>query len=260
MQEIAGSVSAENLVHVDPGGFSDLFSEPGKIRSRCLLEVYAAWQMQAVNISARELAAGIDTFEELIAGVDVPVISANVINQSTDSARYQTHVITTIADTRVAFVGMARPVLKQWELDDGETVFIGTPEKYVASLITRLRGEVDMVVLLAHYPYRKLEDLLAELPPVDVVIGADGYSVVREPEIIDGAAVSYAGKEGQKLCWMRLPDAAVTAGFEYEWIHLAIDMPEAEAVKEKAEACEAKVREFLEEQGEAIEVEIRGDK
>lgn len=193
--------------------------------------------VRALNVSARELAGGIEEFEQLAKICGIPLLSANIVNKKNGEPRFPDHLITTAAGKNIYLIGFTRPVIKTWLTSDGDEIIITDPAERLPGLIEKGRGQADLVILLAHYPLRKLEKLLAQLPPVDVVIGGDGYSVTREKTVINGALVSYAGKEGQYLSMISFIDQELQHADQLHF-HLNTDLPEDDQIAGIVEGCQ----------------------
>jgi len=81
---------------------------------------------------------------------------------------------------------------------------------------------------------RRLNDLLQQLPSVDYVIASDSYSTTRQLTTMAGAVVSFAGKEGQRVNLIRIPEQGEV---EFESIRLKLDLPEDDQTQRIVSQC-----------------------
>ena len=199
-----GNNSDPNLINLDSGGFANFYTEPGIAKTEALIRIFDAINLTAINISTRELAFDVEQFEALVKDAKTPYISCNIIEEESGNPRYLTHLILERNEKKIAIIGVTNKVIKTWQLSDGTTLATADPVERVKPIVEQVRDQVDMVILLAHMPRRKLVPLIEAVPGIDLALGGDGFSVTREPLQIGTTFVSYAGKQGEFLGSMKV--------------------------------------------------------
>jgi 2',3'-cyclic-nucleotide 2'-phosphodiesterase (5'-nucleotidase family) len=231
-----GGYDNPNLIHVDAGGFSNFYSSSGKIKSNTLMDLHDLMKVDAVNITERELANDADAFQNAIKGRSTPYISANIISKD-GSAAFKPYTIAIKNHMSVAIIGIANSGKRSWELNDGNALTIADPIESINNIMNSLTS-IDAYVILTDLPRAKLQPLLEAVEGIDLVLGADGYSVTHEPQIIAGVPVIYAGKQGQYLGSMKLnitDDKIIIR--DHNLLHLNDEFPEDKKVREIVHAA-----------------------
>lgn len=198
--------------------------------------------MAAVNITARELAYDVETFEDLIRSSKTPFISSNIVGKESGLPRYPTHVIIDRNDKQIAIIGVTGKVIKTWKLSNGKALVITDPIASVKAVMEKARKKADVVILLAHMPRRKMQSFVEALPGIDIVLAGDGYSLTQELLEINNTLISYTGKQGQYLGSLKvqLTDSGVTV-LDHEMINLLPELPEDKNIKAIVDQVIAKI-------------------
>ncbi len=121
-------------------------------------------QTAAHNIGAAEAALGAESLRDLAALTKAPLLSSNVRDaQGHDMAA--THRIVTVGSSRIAILGVLSPKY------DSAGIQIADPAEAVLRLITTLKGQYDVLLVLAYLPEDELEAFVARVPEADLVVG-----------------------------------------------------------------------------------------
>jgi hypothetical protein len=237
----SGGYDNPNLIHLDAGGFSNFFSSSGRVKTEALIELHDTMQVDAVNITARELAGDAAQFIAAIDGKQTPYISANIINENSGKAHFSSHVTITTGQGDVAVVGIAAAAAKTWPLGE-DALLISDPKAALEELLPTIAAKT--IILITDLPRAKLQRLLEEVHGIDLVLGADGYSITQQQLTMAGVPVSYAGKQGQYLATMQLDlSGEKLAVKDHKLLHLNSDFPEDKNVRAVVDAALAKVAE-----------------
>lgn len=237
-----GNFKDQKLLQLDAGGFANFYAEDGPLKTETLVNIYGKIDIDAVNITSRELGFNAEKFETLTSKVKTPYISSNIVDSNTGIPRYETVIQLERNEKRIAIIGVTNKVIKTWELSDGTILATEDPIESVKPIVEKVRDEADLVILLAHMPRRKLIPLVEAVPGIDFVFAGDGYSLTREPIKVGNTYISYAGKQGQYLGSMRVkftdngPELV-----DHEMVLLTLDMPEDPEIKAKVDEALAKI-------------------
>lgn len=114
----------------------------------------------------------------------------------------------------------------------GTTLKTIDPATAINQTLAGLDQKPDFTILLAHIPKRNLEDLLINVKGIDLVLGADGYSLTREVININGTTICYPGKQGQFMCDMSFTSTSNSFEFrQMEMIRLTGEMAENREIR-----------------------------
>lgn len=243
IKRIRGENPEEHVLHFDAGGFADFYEEGGQIRTKAILDAYQRIGIDAVNVTTRELGITFTQFEQIHRTSKVPFISANIMVKDTGEPLFEPFVILKVGEKRIGVVGITDEVPRTWTTSDGGELIVADPVSLARSVIERLAGETDMIVLLAYIPKWKIKEVAAALTGVDLVLASDGVSATRDFMEIGGSFACYAGRQGQYLglvsTEMRESDEPVE--MEYELMEITPDMPEDPDIKTLVERAKAEI-------------------
>jgi hypothetical protein len=135
-----------------------------------------------------ELALGMDHLLEFSTSIDRAVVSANLLDQ-TGRPFLPSYRIRTVTGIRIALTGITDPELvsacsapeaariaADFRFDD--------PAVSLARIVTRLRPEADLIVVLAHATPERARAITGAIPGIDLVVVGHRW---REPTMIDTA-------------------------------------------------------------------------
>lgn len=185
-------------------------------------------QVDAINITARELASDPQMLLTAIQGKTTPYISANIVKENGETL-LPAYVTLKTRQGEIAVVGIATPNGKTWQNKEAGQISIQQPAQALGQLLPELRGKT--IILLTDLPRRKLGQLLQEIPQIALVLGGDGYSLINDK--ISGVPITYAGKQGQYLGTMdiELTNNRITLK-EHQLIPMNKAVPDAPKVKQ----------------------------
>jgi 2',3'-cyclic-nucleotide 2'-phosphodiesterase (5'-nucleotidase family) len=215
LSEIAAT--SQPCVIVDAGGYLRLPpNEWSKAGAALALEALRKLGVHAVNVGTTDLSGGLSFLKDLQTSYSVPFVSANVLDKG-GRRIFESHKIVpvTLKDgekVRVAIVGVARP--PQADAADPRRggvpadVQIADPKPILDQLISELRKQADLVVLLAFYTREDAPALVKSLDPgarVDAVVcgeftvGQRHEYYVNNANQIDGVWYLTGGFEGRQI-------------------------------------------------------------
>ena len=237
IEQRVSNLNSPGVLNFDTGGFSNFFTEEGTIQTKALAEIFDNIGMTAVNISNRELSGNLDLFLDITQKASTPFISTNIFDQNSNSPFFEPFIIKEIAGKRVAVLGITAPTQNSWSIE-GKTLTIIEPETALRQVILQIKPKADFVILLAHIPKRKIAELLEKLPHIDLVLGADGFTLNREILTINNTAVCYPGKQAQFMCHLNYSLGSNSFEFKsMEMIRLTGEMAEDMEIRRIVDAA-----------------------
>ncbi|MGD8376132.1 MAG: multiheme c-type cytochrome [Acidobacteriota bacterium] len=164
----------------------------------------------AANVTATDLARGLEAFREIAAAAAFPLISANVVFQDTEEPVFEPYVLRSFPwrgeePLRVAILGLARENPGFLERTaDGRKVVLSSALGAAARWVPELAKQADVLVLLSDLPPSQLRSLLFQLPGIDVALAGSGGQVSADVATPPVSSVVYGGDQGKRVGEVRL--------------------------------------------------------
>ena len=204
VKKLKADFSSERILQVDAGGFSEVFTSEGIIKTEMVLQIYRDLGLSAINISVSELGRDANVILEILEETKIPYISANIVSEGSQQPYFPAFVIVEKLNKKIGIIGITEHVRRRWKLKSGEKLKTCDPEIALSKLLPALRDKVDTIVLLAHLPKRKLKDLAKDLVSVDLIVAGDGYSGFEKGNLRGDLKFFFPGVKGQYLGKMSL--------------------------------------------------------
>lgn len=234
---------------LDVGNFSDETSPAGRVKTRRLLEAMGRLGYVASGVGARDLAWGAGGFEALTAGLGFPLLSANLVRESSREPWLEPFTVVTAGELRVGIISVTGfdPTLRV-PLAEGDAVVSIDPALGVRRALDQLEGRSDLVVLLAALPLEDVRVLARRVPGVDLVFGSLGAMTLDLAETEGDTRILYCGNEGQYIgqVGVYLDEQGEPRSFEEKLVALGDAIPsdpamEAFMIEGMVEAQEAEL-------------------
>ena len=178
-----------NTILLDAG---DIFTlTHGSLKDSLMAVAYGKLPYDAILLGDQEMTLSEDRRNQLLAMMDIPALGTNIEGIST-----KVHIINKNG-VKIAILGVMDPyAIRYYPEPVRNKIRLSDPKEAVQKEIDRLDDDVDVVVLLTHQG-ADLDYKLAEaIDGIDVIIGGHSQSNLESPEIVNGALITQAGKEG----------------------------------------------------------------
>lgn len=210
-------------LHVDVGNFfSDFHNEDGKLfavaetKNRWLVKGYTHAGFAALNLTPYDLYYAEQLFEKTAytaektrSSLVTRMISANIRAARPTHLSPPPYVIREISSPRLAegkklrvgFIGLTSRLENEQGIPKSvpATFHITDPMAAARSVIPRVRPQCDVLVVLAYLPPEKAEQLVKQVPGMDLVIVAQALPEERQPIRINQTTVAYARHQTRSL-------------------------------------------------------------
>ncbi len=122
--------------------------------------------------------------------------SFQVVCSNVDDALFQDYYLYEKNGVKLAFIGATihfEALYKQlgWQVKDPLTV--------LRNLVTKLRADGYIILLLSHLGYDNDVNLALEIPEIDLIMGGHTHHILPTPEKVGQTTLAAAGKYGQYL-------------------------------------------------------------
>ena len=182
-----------NTIIVDSG---DIISLTGKTVKDSLASVaYSHIPYDAILLGDQELIHGADYIADMIKRIDAPIVNTNISRPRIKKSR--PHLIVERDGIKIAILGVVGPVaIKYYPESVKSAIDLQDLNEVVTQQIKDLEQKADIILLLTHQGYDRDLKLAANLPGIDIIIGAHSQTSLRSAQEINNVLIAQAGKEG----------------------------------------------------------------
>jgi 2',3'-cyclic-nucleotide 2'-phosphodiesterase (5'-nucleotidase family) len=169
--------------------------------ARLISRAYRKMGVAAVNVGDKDLLYGIK-FLQQEASQGLPLISANLIDPSTNLPFFPPYIIKNIINIRIAFFGLLAPEMEPAvQKAAAGSIVVKDPVKTTRKIMKSLEGRADFVVLLSDLGLEREREVIRAAPGIHFVLGGHEGRLLSSP-ITEGQTVvlqashkgMYAGK------------------------------------------------------------------
>jgi 2',3'-cyclic-nucleotide 2'-phosphodiesterase (5'-nucleotidase family) len=202
------------------------------------------------TLGNHEFDYGWEKILEFMSVARFPTVSANVANEQGDLLTKQGYVIREVNGIRIAIIGALTADLPKLTFKDFRGPWTALPvAETVRRYARQVRDQVDLVFVLSHIFDYEEDQILRDVPEVNVIVSGHNHGGQREVKEVDGrigVKVRAYGRElGRLDLRVDVPGKRVAS---YEWKRIPIDarqIPADPAVAQLIAQWEAKVAETV---------------
>lgn len=162
-----------------------------KAIAEAILKSYNAMDCQVMNIGSYDLAYGKDFIMQLVAVADFPMISANTRDADSKDLLFEPTYILNTEDMSIGFIGVTNGNTRQSEF------LFSDPVAAVVEQIAELKGQVDLIVVLANVVDNYESRLANEVEGIDFLIRSNTGRVNRVPQKVNQTHIIRNGNRGK---------------------------------------------------------------
>jgi 2',3'-cyclic-nucleotide 2'-phosphodiesterase (5'-nucleotidase family) len=155
----------------------------------------------AFALGNHEFDYGRVSLTELLQTAQFPVLSANLIDMTSNSPYVNKYIIKKFGNAAVAIVGLMTTELHSLSLPKNiEQLTVRSLSETMNGLVPELKSQgADIIIALTHQG--AIEDsLLATLSPdIDVIVGGHSHTPLFRPKYVNGILIAQAGSRGRWL-------------------------------------------------------------
>ena len=209
-------------------------------------EVVSAMGFDVDTIGNHEFDYGWPKILEFIDTAAFPIVSANVVNGEERLLAGQACVVREVNGLRVAVIGALTATLPNLTKEHQRGPWRVLPvAETVRRHARRLRDQTDLIIVLSHLVEEEEEDLLEEVPEINLVVSGHSHAGQREVREVDGRLCVKVRAYGRELGRLDLKvDAPNKRVVWHRWRRIPINAaayPPDENVAALIEKWEAKV-------------------
>jgi 2',3'-cyclic-nucleotide 2'-phosphodiesterase (5'-nucleotidase family) len=166
-------------------------------QGKSVIDLMNQMRFDAMSVGNHEFDYGSEILKERIRQANFPVLGANVQGMETF---LQPYVIREIEGVRIALIGIVTedtPVTTNPKNVLGLT--FASPTATLTALISKLRKEADLIVVLSHIGFNADRQLAAKVGDIDVMIGGHSHTRVDKPVLIGKTVIVQDYEHGKTL-------------------------------------------------------------
>lgn len=139
-----------------------------------------------------------DMLQQLYSQADFTVLGSNMVEQLTDMTPpwLKIHDIVSKDGIRIGLIGLTVPFTAFYELLGWQLL---SPFQTAATIVDRLRPQVDVLIVISHLGVMNDEKLAQEIEGIDIILGAHTHHLFEQPVLMNGTYLCAAGKFGQHV-------------------------------------------------------------
>ncbi len=162
------------------------------------VEILDVIHPDAYIVGNHEFDYGVDTLLERMSHADFPVLSANVVWDSTGKPIFTPDTVLTVVGVRIGIFGMM--------LDDfhgvtspkmTEGVGIANRDSTIRAMLDDLEPRTDIQVMLSHCGVWEDSVIAATFGnEIDLIVGGHSHTTLWQPKVVNGCPIVQAGSRG----------------------------------------------------------------
>ncbi len=227
----AARAEDETVLYLDAGNFLTGTPEADSLKGAVTVAVYDQLGANVVNVSERELAAGLDAFKTARKNSKFKYVSANVRYDGNSVA--DDFEIIKVKGARVAIIGLCgtKDVMRFDSLKGGSAMTVDDPLAIAKKVIPPLDEKSDIIVVLSTCGDAADSLLAKELQMIDLIIGGRSYRPNSDaPWVVGNTRILRAERDGKTMGRMDLvfgPERKIKT-FSPSTIHMETSDPTSE--------------------------------
>jgi 2',3'-cyclic-nucleotide 2'-phosphodiesterase (5'-nucleotidase family) len=174
-------------------------------KAHLILKCYNLLGYDALGIGDDDLSLGKDFLVDLSKNAGFPFISSNLVDQETGQALFPTYVIQETGGLRIGIFSLLSANFFSNESDSRtKGIALRDPLEEAKSILSEIRPQADLVVLLSHLGYISDIELAEILPGIDVIVGGHSGRSLSYPMQVRDTIIVQVGSKGLHVGELRL--------------------------------------------------------
>jgi len=237
----------QNVLLLDCGdSFSGKNTVP-ELRAETSIKGMTIMNYDGLNIADGELSLGLDLFEKLQHEAEFPLLSANIYRRKNNQPVGKEYLVKEFSGFKAGIIGLTSPEYVEENTLIKEEVVVKDPESTTRGLLTKMKSQVDIIILLSHLGKQRTNDLVKNVSGIDVAILGHKLGVMHEVELVDKTIVVHSGLKGKHLGILKLTldDKGSIVGHKAQLARISKETPVDSAIDSLVKTFEAQKRTSL---------------
>jgi 5'-nucleotidase / UDP-sugar diphosphatase len=162
-----------------------------------IVKCYNLLGYDALGIGDDDLTLGKDFLLGLSKTASFPFLSSNLLDKETGEAIFQKYVVKQKGGLRIGIFSLLSPYFFSNESDSRiRGITFREPLEEAKSIVSKIRPQADLVVLLSHLGYTTDIELAETVPGIDVILGGHSGRSLSYPMRIRDTILVQVGSKG----------------------------------------------------------------
>jgi len=182
-----------NTLVLDAGDFLSASSDV--LKDSIAFRIHELIPYDALGLGDQEFFRGVDLFSNLIQDTKLPLVSTNL--RQPDLPNVRREVMVTKEGITFGIVSMINPeIFRFYPESVAKAIEVIPYEEIIQQQITKLKENVDIIILLSHLGIDKDREIARTVPGIDIIVGSHDQVILETPEKVEGSIIVQAGKNG----------------------------------------------------------------
>jgi len=201
LKTVLDTEAPAGALRVDVGDAAAGREDYDLIEYRYMLRAFAAMNYDILNIGAREAQFSAAQLRDIKANSPTPIISANLLDKTSRQPIFDSYRIVQRGAFRVAIIGVLDPRAME---NPGDGLAVGDMDSAIERCVAQLRGNADLIVLLAFADEAALTRLAQEFYECKVILGGKVSQPAQELIRQNRSLIYFVTNESRALGILRL--------------------------------------------------------
>jgi hypothetical protein len=193
-------------VALDLGNWIARKSPPYGYNTELSLQCLKRMQYAAVGIGEKEVSAGLDEVDRLLAEYGLTGLNANLIDRETGQPHFTPYMVIPVNDLKIGVTSiLGGDAVIARTIKEREGIEVEDPLTTAQNMLDVLhKKKVDLTVLIAHTGLQKGELLADSLAGYDVILIGHGGKPMNEPKKEKGVILASPGSRSNHLGYLTM--------------------------------------------------------
>lgn len=167
-----------------------------RLKADLLADAYKKIGIDALNVGELDLAFGVNYLIDKRKSPGLPFVSSNIVHRDGGKEVFQPYIIKEVKGIKVAIFGLI-PLLPN--LGNDKDVKLLSPFDAARTMIGKLKGKADLIILLSNLGQQEDEKLAREVPGIDLIVGGRTRVLLQTPVKIGNTLILQAQAQGKQM-------------------------------------------------------------
>jgi len=196
LKTVLDAEATPGALRLDIGNSASGTEDYDFVEYRYMLQAFAALHYDAINIGAREAQFTATQLRELKKDSTTPILCANLVDKTTGAQIFDSYRIVERNGQRIALIGVVDPRATQ---SPGAGLSIGNMENAIEKTLADIRGQADLVVLLAFTDEATLTELARRFYECQIILGGNVSQPAQQLQKENRSLIYFVTNEARAL-------------------------------------------------------------
>jgi len=167
-------------------------------QGKALFDLLDIIKPDAFELGNHEFDYGLDNLRDYINNAKFPVLCSNIVYKGKGDFNVKPYVIKEYEGVRIGIIGIVTQSLKHITSPSKvKEIEIIESKKALFPIVAKLRGQVDILIVLSHEDIEVEKELAKSIPGIDIMITGHDHLELRSPLKVGKTLIAQAGSNGE---------------------------------------------------------------